>query len=94
MASRNVQRPRFLHRGGNYREGADALGGRTLGSTEVSEADPVASRPHGGKQHNRVTQEFLVLQPDRNQQAKPYQVKQFLRMVEAYRLTMEDHADE
>ncbi|MCC7060968.1 MAG: type II toxin-antitoxin system HicA family toxin [Burkholderiaceae bacterium] len=31
---------------------------------------------------------LLSLQPDRNGQAKPYQVRQFLALVEEYRLSM------
>jgi len=37
-----------------------------------------------------VRAEFLVLQPDKSGQAKPYQIKQFLSLVEEYNLRMED----
>ncbi|NLF78372.1 MAG: type II toxin-antitoxin system HicA family toxin [Chloroflexi bacterium] len=32
----------------------------------------------------------ISLQPDKNNQAKPYQIKQFLRLVEMYNLQLED----
>lgn len=49
---------------------------------------------HRVYQHVAVPQEFLVLQPDKNDQAKPYQIKQFLSLVEAYNLSMGNAAQE
>ena len=40
--------------------------------------------------HPEVSSEFLVLQPDRNNRAKPYQIKQFLSLVEEYNLHIGD----
>lgn len=45
---------------------------------------------HRVYKHPGVFHEFLILQPDRNGQAKPYQIKQFLSLVEHYNLRMED----
>jgi predicted RNA binding protein YcfA (HicA-like mRNA interferase family) len=39
--------------------------------------------------HSQVP-EMLTLQPTKNGQAKPYQVRQFLVLVEEYNLTLED----
>ena len=49
---------------------------------------------HRVYKHHDVTSEFLVLLLDKNGQAKPYQIKQFLRLVEAYNLSMEDEDDD
>jgi predicted RNA binding protein YcfA (HicA-like mRNA interferase family) len=38
---------------------------------------------------HRELGEILVLQPDRNGQAKPYQIRQLLRLVERYALGTE-----
>lgn len=40
--------------------------------------------------HPDVYPEFLMLQPDKNGQAKAYQVKQFLNLVEEFNLRMDD----
>ena len=52
---------------------------------------------HRVYKHEAVASSFLVLQPDKNGQAKPYQVKQFLSLVETYNLGMvggeEDSSD-
>jgi predicted RNA binding protein YcfA (HicA-like mRNA interferase family) len=36
----------------------------------------------------------ISAQPDKNGQAKPYQVKQFLRLVEKYKLRLDDGGEE
>jgi predicted RNA binding protein YcfA (HicA-like mRNA interferase family) len=36
----------------------------------------------------------ISAQPDANGQAKPYQMKQFMKLVEKYNLNAEDEADE
>lgn len=45
---------------------------------------------HRVYKHPDVSSEFLVLQPDKNRQAKPYQIKQFLSLIEEYNLHMGD----
>jgi predicted RNA binding protein YcfA (HicA-like mRNA interferase family) len=37
--------------------------------------------------------EVLSIQPDKNGQAKPYQMKQLLEMIETYDLTLEESAE-
>ena len=49
---------------------------------------------HHVYKHPNVADEFLVLQPDKNQQAKPYQIKQFLSLVETYNLSLEETSGE
>lgn len=44
--------------------------------------------------HDDAPDDFLVLLPDKNGQAKPYQIKQFLALVEAYNLGMESADDD
>ncbi len=34
--------------------------------------------------------DLLSVQPDSNNRAKPYQIKQFLRLIEEYNLTLDD----
>jgi len=48
---------------------------------------------HRVYKHLDLASEFLVLLPDRNGQAKPYQIKQFLGLVEEYNLSMGDRQD-
>ena len=40
--------------------------------------------------HPATDSGFLTLQPDKNSQAKPYQIKQFLSLVEEHALSLED----
>lgn len=44
---------------------------------------------HHTYKHPEIAEAFLQLQPDRNNDAKPYQIKQFLALVEEYDLRME-----
>lgn len=44
---------------------------------------------HHTYKHPEVNEAFLQLQPGRNGDAKPYQIKQFLRLVEEYNLRMD-----
>jgi predicted RNA binding protein YcfA (HicA-like mRNA interferase family) len=44
-------------------------------------------------EHSDVAQ-GISLQPDRNNQAKPYQIKQFLKLVEKYNLQLADDESE
>jgi len=61
------------------------------------ELDRIRGSHHTYK-HPAITDAFLLLQPDKNGQAKPYQIKQFLSLVEAYDLrlagTEEDSGDD
>lgn len=43
---------------------------------------------HHTYKHAAVRDAFLILQPDKNGQAKPYQIKQFLNLIEQYNLRM------
>lgn len=43
---------------------------------------------HQVYKHPDIADALLVLQPDKNQQAKPYQIKQFLKLVEEHDLRM------
>lgn len=43
---------------------------------------------HHTYKHPSIPDAFLLLQPDKNGQAKPYQIKQFLSMIEQYNLRM------
>jgi len=57
----------------------------------------VRDRSKGSHQvykHAAVPDKFLTLQPDKNHQAKPYQIKQFLSLVEAYHLSLEDMSED
>jgi predicted RNA binding protein YcfA (HicA-like mRNA interferase family) len=38
--------------------------------------------------HSEISEALLSLQPTKDNQAKPYQIKQFLRLVEEYNLSM------
>ena len=44
---------------------------------------------HHTYKHPDVTEAFLQLQPGKNGEAKPYQIKQFLSLVEEYNLRMD-----
>lgn len=45
---------------------------------------------HHTYKHPDVTERFLLLQPDKNGEAKPYQIRQFLSLIEEYNLRMRD----
>ncbi|MCL4880428.1 MAG: type II toxin-antitoxin system HicA family toxin [Anaerolineae bacterium] len=49
---------------------------------------------HRVYKHPAVPDDFLVLLPDKNGQAKPYQIKQFLGLVEQYNLSMTGKEEE
>ncbi len=49
---------------------------------------------HHTYKHAAITEAFLQLQPDKSGDAKPYQIKQFLSLIEEYALTMGDADDE
>ena len=51
------------------------------------ELDRITGSHHIYK-HPKLNDDFLSLQPDKNGQAKPYQIKQFLSLVEEYNLRM------
>jgi predicted RNA binding protein YcfA (HicA-like mRNA interferase family) len=53
------------------------------------ELDRIKGSHHTYK-HRAVSEAFLQLQPDRNGEAKPYQIKQFLSLVEEYNLTISE----
>jgi hypothetical protein len=36
----------------------------------------------------------VSIQPDQNNQAKPYQIKQFLRLIEKFSLKMQDDGED
>ena len=38
--------------------------------------------------------ETIVVQPDRNKQAKAYQIRQLLKIIEKYHLTLKDKRDQ
>jgi predicted RNA binding protein YcfA (HicA-like mRNA interferase family) len=38
--------------------------------------------------------DLLSVQPTSNQQAKPYQLRQFLKLIEEYNLTLQDDSNE
>lgn len=40
-----------------------------------------------------LSPDLLSVQPDASNKAKPYQVRQFLKLVEEYRLTLEEAAE-
>lgn len=44
---------------------------------------------HHTYKHPEIAEAFLQLQPGRNSEAKPYQIKQFLSLVEEFNLRME-----
>lgn len=46
------------------------------------------SGSHHVFKHPKVT-ELIIIQPDQNSKAKPYQVRQLLKMIEAYGLRLE-----
>ena len=46
------------------------------------------SGSHRVYKHPNVENAFLVLQPDKSGQAKPYQIKQFLALIEEHNLSM------
>jgi predicted RNA binding protein YcfA (HicA-like mRNA interferase family) len=51
----------------------------------------VLDRIHGSHhtfRHTKIPDAFLQLQPDKNNEAKPYQIKQFLSLIEEYNLQM------
>jgi hypothetical protein len=43
--------------------------------------------------HLDISDALLVIQPDKNRQAKPYQIKQFLKLVEENNLHLSDNED-
>ncbi len=45
---------------------------------------------HHMYKHPDIAEAFLQLQPDKSGQAKPYQIKQFLSLVEEYDLSLGD----
>lgn len=45
---------------------------------------------HHTYRHPSISGAFLLLQPDKNGEAKPYQIKQFLSLIEQYSLRMKD----
>jgi hypothetical protein len=49
---------------------------------------------HHTYKHPSITAAFLQLQPDSNNEAKPYQIKQFLSLVEEYNLRLEGTEEE
>lgn len=49
---------------------------------------------HHTYKHADIDEAFLQLQPGKNGEAKPYQIKQFLSLVEEYALRMEQAEDE
>ncbi|MFP4320935.1 MAG: type II toxin-antitoxin system HicA family toxin [Anaerolineales bacterium] len=49
---------------------------------------------HRVYKHPTLQDEFLVLQPSKSGEAKPYQIKQFLLLVETYDLRMDDNDDD
>lgn len=48
---------------------------------------------HHTYKHPEVPEAFLQLQPDKSGEAKPYQIKQFLSLIEEYNLSMEDEEE-
>ncbi len=48
---------------------------------------------HRVYKHPGVDNAFLVIQPDKNNQALPYQVKQLLALIEEYGLSMNGETD-
>lgn len=55
------------------------------------ELDRIKGSHHTYK-HASISGIFLLLQPDKNGEAKPYQIKQFLSLIEQYNLRMRDTA--
>ena len=49
---------------------------------------------HHTYKHPNVTEAFLQLQPGKNGEAKPYQIKQFLSLVEEYNLCMDGESED
>ena len=49
---------------------------------------------HHTYKHPNVTEAFLQLQPGKNGEAKPYQIKQFLSLVEEYNLRMDGESED
>jgi predicted RNA binding protein YcfA (HicA-like mRNA interferase family) len=48
---------------------------------------------HHTYKHPKVSDAFLVLSADKNKEAKPYQVKQFLSLVEEHNLSIDKSQD-
>lgn len=48
---------------------------------------------HHTYKHSAVMDAFLQLQPGKNGEAKPYQIKQFLTLVEEYNLRMDGESE-
>ncbi len=55
------------------------------------ELDRIKGSHHTYK-HTAISEAFLQIQPDKNGEAKPYQIKQFLSLIEEYNLRMRDTA--
>lgn len=49
---------------------------------------------HHTYKHPKVPDAFLQIQPGKNRDAKPYQIKQFLSLVEEYNLRMNGDDEE
>lgn len=49
---------------------------------------------HHTYKHLDIAEAFLQLQPGKNGDAKPYQIKQFLSLIEEYNLHMEEANDD